>query len=904
MLMNIPVFNQLGFFDMRHLSKKVKFMLMGSLMATLLTSCVDGPSLGGDGQAPDPVVLDFPIAYVKRPIPVEDDGNGNLIPIESILREPIAFNPGATIYLRGRATATADDIDISSQAFDDGALYDVKDLEVSYDGTKLLFAMRAPEIEDADEDEQPTWNIWEYEVNTQVLRRIITSDITAEDGDDVAPYYLPDGRIVFASTRQRQAKAVLLDEGKPQFSGLDEDRNVESLALHVMKDDGTEIEQITFNQSHDTDPAILSNGRVVFSRWDNYGSDEINLYSVNPDGTQLEILYGKESHDSGTDGTNIEFVAPRESEDGRLLVQIRPDTTDRLGGDLIYVDWQNFIDINQTTFASNGMDGEGQVSATPFEVRTDDMPSAGGRFASFYPLYDGSQRTLISWTQCRLDALDEDDEPIIIPCSEELLAEPDQTEAQPLYGIWMLDPVEQTQLPIVVPEEGIVAHDVVAMGPRDLPTVIQDVSLTADTQLVDENVGVVHIRSVYDIDGVDESALGIMAIADPAQALAADRTARFIRIVKAVSMPDEDIVELEGTDFGRSQAELMREVIGYAPVEPDGSAMFKVPADIAFSISVLDASGQRIGDRHRNWLSIKAGEIKQCNGCHDATSNLPHGRLDAQAPSVHAGATSNGLPYPNTNSALFADEGETMAQVYNRLNGFQDLSVDINYEDVWTDPAVRTPDESFSYSYSNLTTPLPTQIGCLSNWTGRCRITINYEDSIQPLWELSRQQLDDMGNLIQDNTCTGCHGKTDSMGQVQVPVAQLDLTSDPSDIEPEHFTSYRELFFADNEQVLANGAVIDQLIEATDANGDPIYETDADGNLILDNDGNPIPVLVAVSITAPMNVNSASSNGRFFNLFIQGGSHNGWLSDDELKLISEWIDIGGQYYNNPFDVPQ
>jgi hypothetical protein len=27
------------------------------------------------------------------------------------------------------------------------------------------------------------------------------------------------------------------------------------------------------------------------------------------------------------------------------------------------------------------------------------------------------------------------------------------------------------------------------------------------------------------------------------------------------------------------------------------------------------------------------------------------------------------------------------------------------------------------------------------------------------------------------------------------------------------------------------------------------------------------------------------------------------LTPAELRLIAEWVDIGAQYYNNPFDVP-
>ena len=97
----------------------------------------------------------------------------------------------------------------------------------------------------------------------------------------MAPRFLPDDRIVFSSTRQRRSKAVLLDEGKPQFAAFDEDRDNEAFLLHVMNDDGSDIHQITFNQSSDLDPAVLADGRVVFSRWDNVSNiNRISLYSV------------------------------------------------------------------------------------------------------------------------------------------------------------------------------------------------------------------------------------------------------------------------------------------------------------------------------------------------------------------------------------------------------------------------------------------------------------------------------------------------------------------------------------------------------------------------------------------------------------------------------------------------
>ena len=79
---------------------------------------------------------------------------------------------------------------------------------------------------------------------------------------------------------------------------------------------------------------------------------------------------------------------------------------------------------------------------------------------------------------------------------------------------------------------------------------------------------------------------------------------------------------------------------------------------------------------------------------------------------------------------------------------------------------------------------------------------------------------------------------------------------------------------------------------------------DANGDQVLDVDGNPIPVLVTINVSPSLNVAGANFSPRFFDRFAPGNTHEGYLTDAELKLVSEWIDIGGQYYNNPFDVPQ
>jgi len=848
----------------------------------------------GDSQSADPVVVENPVVFVKRPLLFDED-NGALV--GDNLAEPAEFRPGARLFLKDRASPDSSSRDITSSAFPGPLGYDVKDLTVSYDGTRVLFAMRAPEIEDADEDEQPTWNIWEYDVSDGRLRRVIESEVIAEAGEDLAPAYLPDGRIVFSSTRQRISRAILLDEGKPQYPALDEEREVPAFVLHVMSADGDNIEQITFNQSHDLDPLVAENGTILFSRWDNAGQTQgngFNLYRVNPDGTGLSYLYGRHSHGSLGGDVDIEYLRPQATDSNRILAQLRPAESDNFGAIPVEIDIEGYVEANIT------VDGNAGASAqTPLVsgLSLGDDISLRGNYSSVSPFLDGSGRYLVSWSPCRLRL--ESGGGDILNCTEERIASGDYQAASPVYGLWLLDMASGTQRPIEPPAEGQQFDEAVLMTERPLPTFIPESQFSGEAAgLADDGLGVLQIQSVYDIDGADTSPAGIRQTADPAVVPPDNLPVRFLRLEKPVSIPDEEVRDFDNTAFGRSQAQSMREILGYVPVEPDGSVRVAVPANVAFGISVVDDEGKRVGPRHQNWLNVRPGETLECSGCHNPASSVPHGRPGAGPAPVYAGAPTTGVEFPNTDPALFTDIGETMAETWARINNTRRLGPDAVYVDQWTDPtdATLTAGTAFSLSYGDLETPAPVTPECFDDWRGACRTVINYERHIHPLWGLERIEVV-AGNDDLNYTCTGCHSDTDAAEATQVPVAQLDLSNGPSPDEPDHFKSYRELLFNDNQQELMGDQLVDTQVESGE------FLRDEDGELILDDDENPIPILVNVNVPPTMSVNGARASGNFFNLFRTGGSHEGFLSPAELRLIAEWLDIGGQYYNNPFDAP-
>ena len=901
----------------------------------IITSC--GTGVDDIGVGADPGVIESPIAYIKRPIPTDDQGQ----PIQTDLRRPRLFVAGGDVYIRSNSTATATETNITSSVTQ--GIGDVKGLNSSYDGKKLIFSLR---ISDSDPNDNivPSWNIYEYDIELSQLSRIISSSVIAEGGDDLFPAYLPDERIIFSSSRQRQSSEMLASENKPRFSALDEDENTIAMVLHVMDSDGStsSIHQVSFNQSHDLNPIVLTNsnsGQVLFSRWSNAGSNSaISIYKANPDGSEMEVFYGDHSAATGTNGSNVQFSRLREMSSGNIMAVTRPFTGSFDGGDIVIIDAQNFVDNERAIWSLNGMPGPGQESATINNVTSDGSISRNGRFQSAYPLSDGSDRMLISKSTCQLSL-----NGIERPCVEPWLSDPAAVESSPAYALWLYDRVSDTQKVVVLAEVNTVIADVIALEDRPVPTVIFDrAPPEIDSVWQSETVGVINIKSVYDFGdttfngcflNVCTPAVGINTVSelgDPANATADQRPARFVRFIKAVSLPDSNDPnlatppDLSGSAFGRIRNQGMREIVGYAPVEPDGSVKVKVPANLPLAIDVLDDKGRRIGAaRHENWFQVRPGDETSCSGCHNhSTANnatpLAHQRSDAIAPSINDGLPSTltfaNTQIPGTPNPYFGQMGQTMAEVrFDRTAVPKlQLSSDVVYTDVWTDPGVRALDIDINYLYSNLDASItsPASLSC-TPWTFTCRIVINYEQHIHPIWQIDRG-VDNSANGVGDDTCTECH--TNVLAAVpQVPLGQLDLSAGLSDLNMQQFKSYRELFFTDAGETLdAMGIVVNIQISV------PVL--DGNGNQVLDAMGNPVFELI--DDPAAVVANSASANGARSSYLIEKLTeteleaprtlstavsdpnyvdHSLFLNEDELRLISEWLDIGAQYFNDPFD---
>ncbi len=143
----------------------------------------------------------------------------------------------------------------------------VRDPQVHYDAGKILFSYR-PGGSDY-------FHLYEINVDGSGRRQL-----TDGPYDDIEPTYLPDGRIMFCSSRCNRWVNCWY---------------VQVAILHCCDADGKNIQPISANIEQDNTPWPLPDGRVIYERWEYVDRSRVgfhHLWTANPDGTGQMIYYG------------------------------------------------------------------------------------------------------------------------------------------------------------------------------------------------------------------------------------------------------------------------------------------------------------------------------------------------------------------------------------------------------------------------------------------------------------------------------------------------------------------------------------------------------------------------------------------------------------------------------------
>ena len=147
----------------------------------------------------------------------------------------------------------------------------VRDPEVHYDGRKILFSYRRAGTD--------YYNLYEIEIDGKGLRKV-----TEGPYDDFEATYLPTDDIVFVSTRSKRWVGCWKTQVGTLFRC---DRK------------GRDIRPLSFNLEHDNTPAILPDGRILYTRWEYVDRSQVGyhqLWIMNLDGTDVLAYFGNQQH--------------------------------------------------------------------------------------------------------------------------------------------------------------------------------------------------------------------------------------------------------------------------------------------------------------------------------------------------------------------------------------------------------------------------------------------------------------------------------------------------------------------------------------------------------------------------------------------------------------------------------
>jgi formylglycine-generating enzyme required for sulfatase activity len=332
-------------------------------------------------------------------------------------------------------------------------------------------------------------------------------------------------------------------------------------SLYLMDADGSNIRQLTFDQDDDNTPVILNDGRVMFLRWEYTNTPHFYtrlLFQMSPDGTNQRELYGSNSYWPNA----IYFARPIPDHPTKIVGVVSGHHGVNRMGELVIFDPAK--GNKETAGVVQRIPGYGKTVQPKFKDRLVD--DSWPKFIAPWPLNENY---------------------FIVSCKPSPKAE---------WGIYLVDTFDNMLL--LHEEPGYAMLHPTPMKKTVTPPVIPDrVDLTQEE-------GVVYMQDVYEGPGLAGVPKG---------------TVKSLRVHEY----HFGYRGLTGwTKIGIDGPWDVMRIIGTVPVEADGSAMFRVPANKSLAVQPLDADGRAL-QIMRSWFTVMPGEVRSCVGCHESPRTTP-----------------------------------------------------------------------------------------------------------------------------------------------------------------------------------------------------------------------------------------------------------------------------------------
>jgi len=447
--------------------------------------------------------------------------------------------------------------------------------DLAYDAQKILFAYSRYYPKLAGEHDKETkanvpeeafYHLFEINVDGTGLRQI-----THGRYDDFDGRYLPDGRIVFLSTRRGQAvqydsncaTATLTHESLPDSyvrCGGDKGRPVAVYTLHTMNAGGTDIKPISAFEMFEWTPSVAPDGRVLYARWDYIDRDNMpymKMWSTNPDGTNPRMVWGNYQR------------SPFSMFEGRCV----PGSSQ----------------IVFTASAHHSITGGSLVLLDPRQGADDTAALTRLTPEVCYPEVEGWPKT---W-----------------------YANPWPLAEQYFLTAWSATPLVGQGGSNAVNALGTYLYD--AHGNLELLWRDKDLS-TMNPIPLKPRTGPAQIASSVAWEG---RAQGKMVVLDIYQGLTGVPRGT-IKELRIIGVPAKTQPDMNSPNMGLTADDPGKFVLGTVPVEADDSAYFRVPSGVTIFFQALDSAGVAV-QTMRSATYVQPGQTLSCVGCHESRLTAP-----------------------------------------------------------------------------------------------------------------------------------------------------------------------------------------------------------------------------------------------------------------------------------------
>ena len=414
-------------------------------------------------------------------------------------------------------------------------------------------------------DPKGPWRIAELDLATKQVLPV--QQIDEPDVDNYDACYLPDGNILFTST----APFV----GVPCVQGASHVAN-----LFLLRKQSGDIRQLTFDQDHDWCPTVLNNGRVLYLRWEYSDLPHFVsriLFHMNPDGTEQMEYYGSNSY-----WPNAMFYArPIPWHPSRFVAVVGGHHDDPRMGELVLFDpAQGRHEAAGVVQRITGQDKD--VSPIILDGL---VKRSWPKFLHPYPL--GGTR----------DGLDRDALQTAAGKYFLVSARPDPRSR---WGIYLADVFGN--LVRIIDQPGYAFLEPILLAPTIRPPVIP---AKVEETRPDALVFLQDIHRGPGLAGIPRGEVKKLRL--------------FTYHFAYHGMGGQ--VNRVGLDGPWD----VKRVLGTVPVEADGSAFFRVPANTPIAVQPLDKEGKAL-QLMRSWFTAMPGESVSCVGCHEKQNTPPTDR--------------------------------------------------------------------------------------------------------------------------------------------------------------------------------------------------------------------------------------------------------------------------------------